>query len=192
MEAFNILKEDSERGRKRREELQACLKLINREEHGLGIEMNQRYTSTAVYKSDQGAMPTFSTDPLEYYHATTYPGARLPHVWLSHTIPSKAVSTIDLAGKARFSLFTGIGGQGWKDAAERISAELGVPIAAYSIGFRQDYEDRYLDWAKVRDIEESGCVLVRPDYFVAWRSQRWEQDGVEKLRTVMKSVLSRS
>ena len=88
-----------------------------------------------------------------------------------------------MAGKARFSLFTGIGGQGWKDAAERISAELGVPIAAYSIGFRQDYEDRYLDWAKVRDIEESGCVLVRPDYFVAWRSQRWEQDGVEKLRT---------
>ncbi|KAK7890541.1 hypothetical protein LTR67_007749 [Exophiala xenobiotica] len=193
MEAFDILQEDSERGRKRRDELQACLKLINREEHGLGIEMNQRYTSTAVFKSAQeGAMPAFPTDPLEYYHATTYPGARLPHVWLSRTIPSKAVSTIDLAGKARFSLFTGIGGQGWKDAAEKISAELGVPIAAYSIGFRQDYEDRYLDWAKVRDVEESGCVLVRPDYFVAWRSQQWEHDGVEKLRTVMKSVLSRS
>lgn len=192
METFNILKEDSERGRKRREELEACLKLINREEHGLGIEMNQRYTSSAVYKSDQGEMPKFSTDPLEYYHATTYPGARLPHVWLSHTIPSKAISTIDLAGKGRFSLFTGIGGGAWKLAAQTISSDLGVPIATFSIGFRQDYEDRYLDWVKVRGVEESGCILVRPDYFVAWRSQKWEEDGEAKLRQVLKSVLARS
>ncbi|KIW19382.1 hypothetical protein PV08_03677 [Exophiala spinifera] len=192
MAAFNILKEDSDRGRKRRQDLEACLKLINREEHGLGIEMNQRYTSSAVYKSDQGPMPSFATDPLEHYHATTYPGARLPHVWLSNTIPSKALSTLDLAGKGSFCLFTGIGGQGWKDAAEKVSAELYVPLTAYSLGWRQDYEDRYLDWAKVRDVEESGCVLVRPDYFVAWRSEKWEQDGEEKLRTVLKSILSRT
>ncbi len=191
MEAFNILKEDSERGRKRREELQAALKLINREEHGLGIEMNQRYTSSAVHKSDQGEMPPFPTDALEFYHPTTYPGARLPHVWLSTTIPSTPVSTIDLAGKGRFALFTGIGGQGWKAAAADVSTALGVPIVTYSIGFRQEYEDQYLDWAKIRDVDESGCVLVRPDYFVAWRSQRWEDDSAEKLKAVMAGVLSR-
>ena len=191
-EAFNILKEDSNRGQEQRQNLQDALRLINREEHGLGIEMNQRYTSTAVYKYDQGKIPTFKTDMLEFYHPTTYPGARLPHVWLSHTIPSKPISTLDLAGKGRFALFTGIGGQGWKNATEKASTELGVPIVAYSIGFRQEYEDQYLDWAKVRDVAESGCVLARPDYFVAWRSQRWEEDSVEKLTAVLKSVLSRN
>jgi hypothetical protein len=190
MEAFDILKEDSERGRQRRGELQATLKLINREEHGLGIEMNQRYTSTAVYKYDQGNMPIFTTDPLEHYHPTTYPGARLPHVWLSRTIPSKPVSTIDLAGKGRFALFTGIGGQGWKTAADEVSLQLGVPIVVYSIGFRQEYEDQYLDWTKIRDVADSGCVLVRPDYFVAWRCQGWEEGSGDKLTAVMRSVLS--
>jgi hypothetical protein len=192
MAKFDLLKEDSDRGRKSRQELADALRLINREEHGLGIEMNQRYTSSAVHKSDQGAMPMFTTDPLEYYHPTTYPGARLPHVWLTRTIPDqKHISTIDLAGKGKFVLFTGIGGQGWRDAAQKISTELGVPIAVYSIGFRQEWEDQYLDWAKVRDVTESGCVLVRPDYFVAWRSQRWEGDSDKKLRGVMEAVLSR-
>ena len=64
-------------------------------------------------------------------------------------------------------------------------------MAVYSIGFRQEYEDRYLDWAKIRDVAESGCVLVRPDYFVAWRSLEWESDSAEKLVSVMKTVLSR-
>jgi hypothetical protein len=153
--------------------------------------MNQRYTSTAVYKSDQGEMPTFSSDPLEYYHPTTYPGARLPHVWLSRAIPSKSISTIDLAGNGSFSLFTGIGGHGWRDAAKQVQGDLGVAMTVYSIGFRQEYEDRYLDWAKLRDVAESGAVLVRPDYFVAWRSQQWQEDSPATLMAVMKTLLSR-
>lgn len=192
MAKFDLLKEDSDRGQKSRQVLADALRLINREEHGLGIEMNQRYTSSAVQKSDQGAMPTFTTDSLEHYHPSTYPGARLPHVWLTRTIPDqKHISTIDLAGKGQFVLFTGIGGQGWRAAAQQVSTKFSVPIAVHSIGFRQEWEDQYLDWAKVRDVAESGCVLVRPDYFVAWRSQRWDGDGAERLRAVMKIVLSR-
>jgi len=192
MDKFNVLKEDSERGRARRQELADGLRLINREEHGLGIEMNQRYTSSAVYKSDQGPPPSFATDPLEHYHPTTYPGARLPHVWLTRTIPGKPVSTLDLAGKGRFALFTGIGGQGWRTAAQHAVAKLGVAIAVHSIGFRQEWEDQYLDWSKIRGVEESGCVLARPDYFVAWRSQRWEDDSADKLGAVLTTLLSRS
>ena len=192
MQAFNVLSEDSEKGRARRNDLQDALKRINREEHGLGIEMNQRYVSSAVHQSDAGQPRTYATDPLEYYHATTYPGARLPHAWLSRTIPSKAISTLDLAGKGRFALFTGIGGQGWKGAVDQVSSKLGVPLTAWQIGFRLEYEDRYFDWAKVRDVEESGCVLVRPDFFVAWRCQRWSEDSAARLMEVMRSILSRS
>ena len=186
------LNEDSPAGRKRRVDLQEALRMINREEHGLGIEMNQRYTSSAVYKADQGDAAVFTTDALENYHPTTYPGARVPHVWLNHAIPGKPISTLDLAGKGHFTLFTGIGGQGWKEAAKKISAETGIEIKAYTIGYRQDYEDMYLDWTKIRDVDESGCVLVRPDYFVAWRSQKWQEESASMLKLVMDSVLSRN
>jgi hypothetical protein len=184
------LSADSPQGRDRRTRLQAALRAMDREEHGLGIEMNQRYTSSAIYKSDQGDMPIFNTDPMEHYQPTTYPGARLPHVWLNHAIPSKQISTIDLAGKEKFALFTGIGGEQWKIAAQALSTEFGLPITAYSIGFRQDYEDMYNDWAAIRDVSESGCVLVRPDYFVAWRCEKWDEEGASKLRIAMKAILS--
>jgi hypothetical protein len=153
--------------------------------------MNQRYKSTAVFSSDQGSMPVFDSDPLEYYHPTTYPGARLPHAWLSRSRPSNAISTIDLAGKGRFALFTGIGGDGWKIAAAKVQKALGVPIVVHQIGFRQEWEDRYLDWAKLRDVEESGCVLARPDYFVAWRSKAWTNTSENRLLEVIRAVLSR-
>lgn len=155
--------------------------------------MNQRYTSSAVYTADRGEMPKFDRDPLEHYHATTWPGARLPHVWLCPTtMPSKLISTIDLAGKGSFSLFTGIGGDDWKGAVKEISTELSVPIKAYTVGYGQDYRDVYLDWTRIRGVAESGCILVRPDYFVAWRCQEWAQGSKEKLKEVMKSILSLS
>lgn len=184
------MKEDSPEGAARRERLQSALKMIQREEHGLGIEMNQRYTSTAISKTGQGDVPIFDTDPLEHYHPTTYPGARLPHAWLGKAIPSKHVSTIDLAGKGCFALFTGIGGDGWIKAAEKAQEVLKVPIKAYSIGFRRVWEDVYGDWANVRGVGESGCVLVRPDYFVAWRCQTWSEDNGKELEQVLRSVLS--
>jgi hypothetical protein len=152
--------------------------------------MNQRYQSSAVFQADQAPAPAFARDPLEHYHPTTYPGARVPHAWLGRHVPSKYVSTIDLAGKGGFALFTGIGGEGWKGAAARVAAEMGVPIVAYSVGYGQDWKDVYLDWEAQREVDESGCVLVRPDYFVAWRCQEWEDGCAEKLMRVMKSVLS--
>ena len=190
--AVNELQSDSDPGRARREILRGGLEALHTEEHGLGIEMNQRYTSSAVWHKGVGESPTFSTDAKQYYHPTTYPGARLPHVWLNTALPGKRVSTIDLAGKKKFLLLTGIGGEGWKTAAQQISQDLRVPLSAYSVGFRQDYEDMYLDWARVRDVEESGCVLVRPDYFVAWRAKRWERSrSAMELKEVVTSVLSK-
>ncbi|KAH8913105.1 hypothetical protein BR93DRAFT_871141 [Coniochaeta sp. PMI_546] len=188
--AHSELYAETPEGQLRRQDLTKALRAIDREEHGLGIEMNQRYESTAVYQVDQGPKPAFTRDALEYYHPTTYPGARLPHAWLGNHIPSKYISTIDLAGKGKFTLFTGIGGQGWKAAAAQVSSELGIPFKAHSIGYAQDFKDVYMDWEAQRGVEESGCVVVRPDLFVAWRSPAWTEDAVERLRKVMKSVLS--
>jgi hypothetical protein len=184
------LSEDSENGRQRRKEFQAAIEGTVYEYQGLGIEMNQRYFSSGIYQSDQGEAPKLTQDPILCYQPTTYPGARVPHAWLNTTIPSRAISTIDITGHGHFTLLTGIGGNPWKAAALSAFEVLRVPIKALSIGFRQDYEDPYFAWARLREVNESGCVLVRPDRVVAWRSKEVQKDCQEVLHCVLRSILA--
>lgn len=89
-------------------------------------------------------------------------------------------------------LFTGIGGEFWKEATRDIAKETGVPIEVHSVGFRQEWEDSYFDWERVRGVGESGAVLVRPDRFVAWRIQEALPSAeacAAKLGQVMRCVL---
>ncbi|KAK0615159.1 FAD binding domain-containing protein [Bombardia bombarda] len=178
-------------GRKRREEFQRGIEKTDTEFHGLGVEMNQRYVSDAVYQADQGPAPALPEDAVRVHQVTTYPGRRLPHAWLNTRLPGARLSTIDLAGHGRFCLLTGPGGRAWKDSALEISKSMVVEIACHSIGWKQDYEDVYFDWARRREVEDNGCVLVRPDRFVAWRSNAMVADPKETLEAVMKSVLAR-
>ncbi|KAL1980673.1 hypothetical protein VTN96DRAFT_3653 [Rasamsonia emersonii] len=183
-------------GRQRRRAFQEAISRTSHEFHGLGVEMGQRYTGLCVYDADEQhpyqRLGRAAQDDVLYYEPSTYPGCRLPHVWLNKAIPTEPVSTIDLAGHGAFTLFTGIGGEHWKRAAERVSAQLGVPVNVHSIGFRQDWEDVYFDWERLRGVEESGAVLVRPDRFVAWRAQKTlgnEEECQAKLSQVMQAIL---
>lgn len=137
-------------------------------------------------------MPPLEGDPILDHTRSTYPGSRLPHAWLNKSIPERPISTIDLAGKGGFTILTGIGGELWKEAAIQVSEVLGVPVKAYSIGFRQDWEDVYFEWENVREIEEDGCILVRPDRFIAWRASRMLADPVHALSNVLRTILDRS
>lgn len=127
-----------------------------------------------------------------YHEITTFPGSRLPHAWLNTKFPGKQFSTIDLAGHGKFCLLTGIGGEKWKDALKSVSSKLGLDgkTGAFSIGWDCDYEDVYFDWARRREIDEDGCVLVRPDRFVCWRSKGMVDDLELKLESVLRRVLS--
>lgn len=176
-------------GRQRREEFRKGIENTGTEFHGLGIEMNQQYRSTAVYHDDEPEAPKLPLDAVRQRLISTYPGMRLPHAWLNTRTPGKQFSTIDLAGKGRFCLLTGPGGDAWKKAADEVAKAVGVDIVSYSIGWKEDYEDVYFDWAKLREVEEDGCVLVRPDRFVAWRSKDMISDPKAKLETVLKHVL---
>lgn len=178
------------KGRKRRQDFQKGIEATTTEFHGLGIEMNQRYFSNAVYQDDEGPPPPLPEDSVKEHQISTYPGRRLPHAWLNKRTPEKKFSTIDLAGHGRFCLLTGPGGQDWKAAAEKVSKSLGIEIQTYSIGWKQDYEDMYFDWAKQSEVEEDGCVLVRPDRFVAWRCKELIPDADAKLEKVLRKVLS--
>ena len=66
-------------------------------------------------------------------------------------------------------MVTGIGGQPWLDAAAALSAEWGLDITPVSIGPGQPYEDPYGTWAELREIDDGGVLLVRPDLYIAAR-----------------------
>ncbi|KTQ97005.1 2,4-dichlorophenol 6-monooxygenase [Aureimonas ureilytica] len=154
-----------------------------------GVEMNQRYRSGAVAAGGQPE-PAFEKDAELHYQPTTWPGARLPHVWLYGADGAK-VSTLDLCGHGRFTLLTGIGGRAWAQAAREIAAETGLPLAAEVIGPRCDWQDLGGDWARASEIRDGGALLVRPDHHVAWRAHGPVADAGAALREALNSVLSR-
>jgi 2,4-dichlorophenol 6-monooxygenase len=131
-----------------------------------GVEHNHRYDSPAVV-SDGTPMPEFRRDPELFAQPTTWPGAKLPHTWVTEA--GHRVSTLDLAGKGRFALVTGIGGQAWLDAAATLGPERNLEITPVSIGPGQPYEDPYGTWAGMREIDDGGVLLVRPDLYIAAR-----------------------
>lgn len=183
----------TEAGRQRRKRLQEAVKYTEHEFGGIGIEMNQRYESGAVVFADEKeARRPPPEDPVLQYQLSTYPGSRLPHVWINKRTPIKApISTIDLAGHGAFCLLTGNGGEKWKQAAAEASKSLGIKINAYSIGWLEDWEDVYGDWTRRRETEEDGCVVMRPDRTICWRSMGMREDCNSALLDVLKTVLGK-
>ncbi|NMH91877.1 FAD-dependent monooxygenase [Pseudonocardia bannensis] len=173
-----------------RAKLRVALELKNYEFNTHGVELGQRYpadVSKAVV-GDGTPEPAYTRDPELYYHPTTWPGARLPHVWLGRD--GHRVSTHDLAGKGRFCLLTGIAGEAWADAAVTVGHKLGIEIAAHVIGPGREHIDLYDDWARAREVGEDGCVLVRPDAHVAWRCAGLAGDPAVELHRVLAAVLA--
>ena len=185
-------KDDTPEGAKKREALNAAIDFTNYVYNAHGIEMNQRYTSRAVIP-DGTPGPDYSRDEELYYEATTYPGAKLPHVWLRKIGDTKkVVSTLDLVGKGRFTLITGIGGQNWVNAVNHFKEQSGIKMAVFVLGPGQDYEDIFGDWMHVRGIQEDGCLLVRPDGHIAWRQKVRPGNAVEELFNAMGQVTGKT
>jgi 2,4-dichlorophenol 6-monooxygenase len=181
-------KEDSPAAEEQRKALREAIAFKVYEFDCHGVEMNQRYRSNAVV-SDGTPDPGFAEDAELYSQQCTYPGAHLPHVWVEKG--PRRLSTLDLAGHGRFTLITGIGGRGWIDAAKAVSAATGIEVAAVTIGPGCDYEDPYGDWANAREVSDGGCVLVRPDQYVAWRAQARSAEAAAELMRVFSSLLGK-
>ena len=155
-----------------------------------GVELNQRYKSGAILTDDQ-MEPAFELDAELHYQPTTWPGARLPHVWVFNRDSGDQVSTLDLCGQGEFTIFTGIGGEAWVDAAEKLGTELGMPIRTRLIGPRREYVDHGGDWARASEIGDTGCLIVRPDQHVAWRAEAMVDDPSAELGRALTSILAR-
>jgi len=168
---------------KQRQALREAIAFKDYEFNTHGVELNQRYTSAAIVP-DSTPRPTNPRDDELYHAATTWPGAKVPHAWVGRG--SQRLSTLDLGGQGRFTLITGIGGEPWLDAAARLD----LPIVGVRIGPGADYEDLYGDWAALREVSDSGCVLLRPDNYVCLRAQDAAGDVHATLKAAMRQILS--
>nr|WP_042187075.1 FAD-dependent monooxygenase [Kibdelosporangium sp. MJ126-NF4] len=98
---------------------------------------------------------------------TGRPGSRAPHVPVQ--VDGREVSVIELFGRG-FVVLTGT--QQWAERATELGLTAHVLQGA--------------EWAKAYGVTESGAVLVRPDFFVAWRTPDASGDLGAALRAVLK------
>jgi 2,4-dichlorophenol 6-monooxygenase len=179
---------DTPGGRARRQRLSEVLAENQKYQFNAhGVELGQRYHSTAAV-TDGATPPPYARDPDLYYEPTTFPGAYLPHAWVLHG--GRPVSTLDAAGGGRFVVITGIGGDAWLRAADKLAAELRVDLAGRQIGPGLEYDDIYRDWARLREVDDRGCVLVRPDRYIAWRAMDRFEDPEAALRRALTQILA--
>jgi 2,4-dichlorophenol 6-monooxygenase len=184
-------------GRARRRALAEAIELKNFEFNAHGVELNQRYVSSAVLPGAEGP-EVWRRDPELCHQPTTRPGAKLPHVWLVDA-RGRRISTLDLVGAGSFTLLTGLSGTVWPAAVAACVEEFDLPLRSVVIG-AEDARDAYGDWGRTTapgpdGIEEDGCLLVRPDGYVAWRAASAPADQAEAhrlLRAVLETVLSRT
>ena len=185
-EALNTLYEPGPAGDERRNALRKAIELSNYQFNAHGIELGYRYRSDAIV-DDGSPDPIPARDPQLYYQPTTRPGARVPHARLERDgVP---VSSLDLVDDLGFALLTGVGGEAWARAAAEASARAGVPVRVHVIGGQDGVTDPYGEWASLREVETTGCVLVRPDRHVAWRSTRYTPDSARQLPAAIEQAL---
>jgi 2,4-dichlorophenol 6-monooxygenase len=182
-------KANTPQGAAKRAAIARAMELKHYEFNAHGVEFGQFYQSTAIV-GDGSARPAPVRDPELYYQYSTVPGSRLPHAWVGSS--AHKVSTLDLAPADRFTLITGIAGEAWAAAAEKVAHDLGVPLQAVVIGPGREVSDIYFDWGRLREVGEDGALLVRPDKHIGWRSMRLPADPQRALHAALASLLDRA
>ncbi|MER6100439.1 FAD-dependent monooxygenase [Streptomyces sp. NPDC001728] len=149
--------------------------------------LGYRYPQGAVLGADR----TLPVVPDEL-RLTGEPGSRAPHVWLNRA--GTRVSTLDLYERSLVLLSSEDGAGRWHTAATRVGQQLSVPLDSYRIGDGPDAEltpASDMDWAEAHSVTTDGAVLVRPDGFVAWRSEGASADPEAALRQALTAILGR-
>jgi hypothetical protein len=146
------IEEDSAEGEQLREKARAAIMRTRAKEFqhdSAGIELGYRYENSPICVSDGTPAPLLDHG---LYVASTWPGARAPHLWLEN-----GRSMLDLFGK-RFT-FLSLSGETTGSATITAAANhVGLPLEVIKI-----------DDSKARATYERDFVLVRPDGHVAWR-----------------------
>ncbi|MEU6417337.1 FAD-dependent oxidoreductase [Streptomyces spiralis] len=190
-EGLAAIRERTPEGAKKRRLLREAIQLKNYEFNAHGVEMNQRYVSSAVLPDDDSA-EVWEEDRELVHRPTTRPGAKLPHAWLVDA-RGERLSTLDLVGDGVLTVLTGLSGGVWDSAASACRDTLGVPLRLVRVG-ADNSRDPYGEWSRVSEIAEDGVLLVRPDGHVAWRratAPESAQVAHDELLGALRHVLAR-
>jgi 2-polyprenyl-6-methoxyphenol hydroxylase-like FAD-dependent oxidoreductase len=150
------IREDSPAGAATRKRLAAVADVEQRKSNEMiGAELGYRYVDSPVICNVPGGPEHLFRD----YAPTTWPGARLPHVWLDDGTPMQdripdGFAILKLGGSKADT-----GG-----IAHAIRAR-GAPVAALDIPDRA-----------ARDVYGYDLILVRPDLHVVWRGNAAPED----------------
>jgi 2,4-dichlorophenol 6-monooxygenase len=86
-------------------------------------------------------------------------------------------------------VITSIGGDVWIKAAKAAAKALKIEIATVTIGAGCNVEDPFNDWARAREIDDDGCLLVRPDQHVAFRAKMASKRASAELLATLQQIL---
>lgn len=139
-----------------------------------------------AFVSDGTVAPAFSVID---YVPDARPGHRAPHLWLERD--GQQVSTIDLIGYGRFTLFTTPEGAAWRAAFLRALDERRLQGRAWTVGAGGDLTDPSGRFRELYGLPHGGAVLVRPDGHVAFRSTDGEGEPPDILDEAFDAVLGR-
>jgi 2,4-dichlorophenol 6-monooxygenase len=92
----------------------------------------------------------------------------------------------------RFTLLTGVAGQPWVAASEKVGLALGIALETVVIGPGRAVTDLYYDWARLREVDEGGVLLVRPDKHIGWRSMRLPDNPEQALFDALAAILGKA
>jgi 2-polyprenyl-6-methoxyphenol hydroxylase-like FAD-dependent oxidoreductase len=115
----------------------------------IGAELGYRYVDSPIIDNIPGG-PEHS---FREYHPTTWPGARLPHVWLNDGTPMQDRIPVD-----GFTLLRLAGAKADTSGIERALSGHGAPVTVLDV----------TDTAP-RDIYGYNFILLRPDMHIVWR-----------------------
>jgi 2,4-dichlorophenol 6-monooxygenase len=173
---------DTPEGEERRRRVAGAVAENANDYSQLGVEAGYAYPAGALLP-DGTPPPPGHEDPISY-RPTTRPGHHLPHVWLGR------VSTLDLVSPFGFTLFVGptafvgpAAATSWRAAAAAVPPS-GLPVTVVEVPAKE------VGWAAVREVGETGAVLVRPDRKVAWRIAEAPADPAAELRAAVAAILA--
>jgi 2,4-dichlorophenol 6-monooxygenase len=188
IQAFQAYFADTPMGDTRRARAAEVINTQRTEFQAHDLEIGFSYPEGALVPDGSDAPPR---DPMGgIYFPTTRPGHRLPHAWLEHD--GQQVSTHDLSGNcASFVLLTGAQGDAWATAAGVVGEKFGIEVKVVKVAGGAAFADPSGTWSQLRQINDDGAILVRPDNHVAWRSASAGADAVDELARTFGAVLSR-
>ena len=160
------IRDNTPEGEETRRNLIAVANVEQRKSNDMiGAELGYRYADSPLIAEEAGAPPP---PEFEIYVPTTWPGARLPHVWLED---GRAVQDI-IGYDHGFTLLRLGGSDVSADGLAKAFGEIGAPFRVLD-----------LPGDRAREVYGHDLLLLRPDMHIVWRGNRLteQQDGLARM-----------